>query len=154
MPDITMLIIPMNIRLVNDNDISDLAKAMSESYSEEPWNEKWTTETSERRVHSIMGNFEAMGLAAEEDGHIIGALLGFIDPYADEDFFFVSELFVIPERKKQGIGSLLLKELETRLKDMNIPVVELISIEENEVFYNKCGLNKEGCLVLGKRLNI
>jgi GNAT superfamily N-acetyltransferase len=142
----------MVIRLVNDNDISGLAKAMSQSYSEEPWNEKWTTETSERRVRSIMENFEAMGLAAEEDGKIIGGLLGFIDPYADEDFFFVSELFVVPERKKQGIGRELLKELETQLREKNIPVVQLISIEENQVFYNKCGLNKDSCGVMGKRI--
>ena len=142
----------MVIRLVNDNDIGDLAKAMSQAYAEEPWNEKWTPETSERRVRSIMGNFEAMGLAAEEDGEIIGGLLGFIDPYADEDFFFVAELFIVPERKKQGIGRTLLKELEVKLKEKNIPVVQLISIEENQVFYNKCGLNKDACGVMAKRI--
>ena len=142
----------MVIRLVNDNDISGLAKAMSQAYAEEPWNEKWTPETSERRVRSILGNFEAMGLAAEEDGEIIGGLLGFIDPYADEDFFFVAELFIVPERKRQGIGRTLLKELEVKLKEKNIPVVQLISIEENQVFYNKCGLNKDACGVMAKRI--
>jgi GNAT superfamily N-acetyltransferase len=99
-----------------------------------------------------MGNFEAMGLAAEEAGEIIGGLLGFIDPYADEDFFFVAELFIVPERKKQGIGRMLLKELEIKLKEKNIPVVQLISIEENQVFYNRCGLNKYYCGVMAKRL--
>ena len=99
-----------------------------------------------------MGNFEAMGLAAEEDGEIIGGLLGFIDPYADEDFFFVAELFIVPERKKQGIGRMLLKELEIKLKEKDIPVVQLISIEENQVFYNKCGLNKDACGVMAKRI--
>ena len=142
----------MEYRKVNLEDICGLADAMSKAYSEEPWNEKWTPETSQRRVRSIMGNFEAMGLAAEEAGEIIGGLLGFIDPYADEDFFFVAELFIVPERKKQGIGRMLLKELETKLKEKNIPVVQLISIEENQVFYNKCGLNKDACGVMAKRI--
>ncbi len=31
----------MEYRVVNENDIPALAEAMSDSYSEEPWDEKW-----------------------------------------------------------------------------------------------------------------
>ena len=58
----------MEIRIVNQNVISNLASAMADAYSEEPWNEKWIKEKAERRVRAILGNFEAMGVTAVEDG--------------------------------------------------------------------------------------
>ena len=63
----------MEIKRINQNDIPVLAVAMTASYSEEPWNEYWTQEKAERRIRAILGNFEAMGLAAFEGGKIIGA---------------------------------------------------------------------------------
>ncbi len=142
----------MEIKQINQNDIAGLAEAMAAAYSEEPWDEKWSQEKAERRIRAILGNFEAMGLAAFDDGKIIGAILGYVDPYAEEDFFFVSELFVIPEKKKQGLGKQLLAELEKALKEKKVSVVQLISIDYNESFYKKCGLNRDACSVQYKRI--
>ena len=142
----------MEYRVVNNEDFRQLAKAMSLAYADEPWNEKWTDKKAVRRVRAILGNYQAIGIAAVENGTIIGGLLGYVDPYAEEDFFFVSELFVVPEHKKQGIGRQLLAELETVLKEKGIPVVQLISIDYNEVFYHKCGLDRDSVSVQYKRL--
>ena len=142
----------MEYRKVNPEDICGLANAMSKAYAEEPWNEKWTKEKAERRVSAILGNFQALGLAAIENEIIIGGLLGYVDPYAEEDFFFVAEIFVIPERKKQGIGKQLLNKLEQTLKEEKIDVVQLISIDYNEPFYQKCGLDRDSCSVQYKRI--
>ena len=99
-----------------------------------------------------MGNYEAIGLAAEDNGIIKGGLLGFVDPYAEEDFFYVSEIFVMSESKKSGIGRNLIKALEDILQKKGISVVQLMSIEPNEIFYGKCGLSKDDVSVLFKRL--
>ena len=140
------------ITQINQNDIPTVAQALAKSYSEEPWFENWTQEKSERRVKSILSNFESIGLKYESDGNILGGLLGFVDPYAEEDFFFVSEIFVIPECKKQGIVSALLKELEKILKEKNINVIQLNSINYNQTFYSKNGFQKDSVDVMYKRI--
>ena len=142
----------MEYRKVKNDDIKSLANAMAKAYSEEPWNEEWTEEKAVRRVSAIVGNYQAIGIAAVENGGIVGALLGYVDPYASEDFFFVSELFVIPEWKKHGIGKQLLSELEIILKEKDIHVIQLISIDYNEGFYSKCGLSRDACSVQYKRI--
>ena len=142
----------MQYRMYKESDIEGFATAMSKAYSEEPWNEQWNQERAVRRVQAILGNYQSIGLVAEDDGVIVGGLLGYVDPYADEDFFYVSELFVVPQYKKHGIGRGLLKELENKLKKKGISVVQLMSIEPNEVFYGKCGLSKDDVSVLFKRV--
>ena len=141
----------MEFKVVETPDFLELAQIMKASYAEAPWNENWTDEKALRRVQAILGNFQALGIAAVDgDGKIIGGALGYVDPYADYDMFFVSELFVAPHWKRKGVGKALLKHLEKELLLRNIHVIQLISIEDNQEFYKKAELALDSVSVMYK----
>lgn len=141
----------MEYKIIMEKEIPGLAQAMMAAYAQAPWFENWTEERALRRIQAILSNFEACGMAAIMDGQVIGGVLGYVDPYAEEDFFFVSELFVRPQYQKKGYGKGLLLALEEQLKEKNIHVTQLISIEDNQGFYHASGMEKDSVDVMFKR---
>jgi len=142
----------MKVRKIVDTDYKKVAQMMTKAYSVAPWNEKWTVEKALRRVSSIMSNYESMGLISLDESEVnevfTGAILGFVDPYEDRDFFYVSELFVLPEYRNKGIGKSLMNELRKELIKDNIHFIQLISIDNNIEFYEKIGLKQDSVKVL------
>ncbi len=93
----------MIVRMTEEKDVEGLAGAMALAYSEPPWNEVWSAEKAKERVCSVLSNYNAAGFAAIENGEIIGGILGFEDPYAEESFFFISEIFRLnPQSSGKG----------------------------------------------------
>ena len=84
----------MEYKIIMEKEMPGLAQAMMAAYAQAPWFENWTEERALRRIQAILSNYEACGMAAIMDGQVIGGVLGYVDPYAEEDFFFVSELFI------------------------------------------------------------
>lgn len=141
----------MEYKIILEKEMPGLAQAMMAAYAQAPWFENWTEERALRRIQAILSNYEACGMAAIMDGQVIGGVLGYVDPYAEEDFFFVSELFVRPQYQKKGYGKGLLLALEEQLKEKNIHVTQLISIEDNQGFYHASGMEKDSVDVMFKR---
>ena len=136
---------------IEQQHLPGLAQAMMAAYAEAPWKENWTEERAALRIRAILSNYQSAGMAAVMEGKVIGGVLGYVDPYAEEDFFFVSELFVMPEYQKNGYGKGLLLALEKELGAAGVHVTQLISIDDNLGFYHASGMGKDSVNVMFKR---
>ena len=96
----------MEIRVVNHNDIEELAGVMGQAYSEEPWNEAWVQEKAARRECSpFCVDLKLLGLAAVEV--MENYRWSFWDLWILMQTMicsFVSEIFVAPKWKRKGVG--------------------------------------------------
>lgn len=136
---------------IEQQHLPGLARAMMAAYAQAPWKENWTEERATLRIRAILSNYCSAGMTAVENGQVIGGVLGYVDPYAEEDFFFISELFVMPEYQKNGYGKGLLLALEKELGAAGVHVTQLISIDDNLGFYHASGMGKDSVNVMFKR---
>jgi len=90
-------------------------------------------------------------LVAEKDGRIVGAVLGGFDGRRG----LVYHLAVAAPFQRHGVGKLLMRELEERLRALGCIRVYLLVTPENETamrFYEKNGWQEMNLRVYGKDL--
>jgi ribosomal protein S18 acetylase RimI-like enzyme len=88
---------------------------------------------------------------AEIDGKIVGGIMAGYDGHRG----WLYSLAVLPEHRRRGIGSRLVRHAEARLIDLGCPKINLQIMEGNEnvaAFYHRLGYQTEQRVSMGKQV--
>ncbi len=110
----------------------------------EYWNgtgDEWTPELVFRRVWQVLGSPDSYCMIAEDGKTPLGFAMGRFETFCDLTAYDLVEIVVASEYQKNGIGTMMMTELEKRVKEMGASMIQLISVhdEMHEHFYGKLG---------------
>jgi len=110
-----------------------------------PWNDPHKDVARKRAVQ------RELFLVAELDGAIVGSAMGGYDGHRG----WVNYLAVDPAHRGRGLGRALMAEVETRLRELGCPKLNLQVRSDNAAalaFYERLGFRQDAAVSLGKRL--
>jgi ribosomal protein S18 acetylase RimI-like enzyme len=110
-----------------------------------PWNDP--NRDIERKLARDAENL----LVLEDDGQLIGSVMVGYEGHRG----WINYLAVHPDRRRQGLGRLLMDEAERRLRALGCPKVNLQVRTSNEAareFYRQIGYSVDEAVSFGKRL--
>lgn len=143
----------MDYREIVLEDVAELAKIYAETFNSDPWYDKWTQKTAERRLYQMANNGGFFGILSYDESGITGMIMGESEQYFDGVIFNIKEFCVKNDLRGKGIGTALLEEFERRLKGLGIRETVLMTNLEDEEFYKKRGFRRSrGIIYMGKEM--
>lgn len=102
---------------------------------------EWTVETAGKRIRQVLGMDGGWGLILEENGEVLGFVMGYFKQYDDLVSFILEEIVVERGHQGKGLGTALLAETERRVQSLGAAGVELSAVndEMHAHFYGKAG---------------
>jgi ribosomal protein S18 acetylase RimI-like enzyme len=104
---------------------------------------------TKREIAGLLGDYNAIGLAARVNGEIAGFLIAAIDMEKGKMLSHILTLDVAPSHRRMGVARKLLEELETLLRQKGVVECRLEVKEGNAAainLYLKLGYRKMGRL--------
>lgn len=131
----------MEIRKLLPDDIDMCVRLLIATYNPPPWNNHWTEETGKKYLAEFMSNNNFIGFVAVEDDEIVGAMFAHRKVWWTNDEIFIDELFIKPDRQRQGYGKLLMDQAEELSKELGLGGVTLLTNKylPAKSFYEKNG---------------
>ena len=123
-----------------------------EVFNGEPWKEDWTWMAAKGRLGEVLGTPGYYGLVAL-DGPAVGFAAGYCETGYAGKVFYLKEMCVDAARQRQGIGRLLLGELQQRLARCGVVHMYLLTRRGGpaESFYAGAGYRASQRTVLMSR---
>ena len=133
----------MIIRKLERVDLPQLAKLYYQF-----WNEQADIDKMEKQLELIDIENNHIILVCEESGTVVGSVMGIVcrELYGDcRPFLVVENMIVDSNFRKQGIGQLLLRHLESSAKERNCTQMILVTEKDRHdacAFYENYGFSK------------
>ena len=131
----------MQIEILLPDDI-DLVVPLYVDYYNNYEDGCWTEATAKKRIGQVLSTEASYSLVMRDDsGLVCGFAMGYFKQYDDIVGYTLDEILVSREYQNRGLGSLLLAELESRVKSNGASCVELQAVKDemHERYYGKAG---------------
>ncbi len=131
----------MNIFEMKLSDIDSVLPLYIEYYNKHEGG-CWTEKTAGKRIRQVLSIMDSYSLLMKnEQGNVIGFVMGYFKQYDDIVGYTLEEVIISSEYQHKGFGSILLKEIEERVREKGASCVELLAIndEMHERYYGKAG---------------
>lgn len=140
----------MKIDIMNVTDI-DLVVPLYIDYYNNHEEGCWTEETAKRRILQVLRMDDSYSLIMhDESGEVCGFVMGYYKQYDDIVGYTLEEILISHKYQNKGYGSILLEELEARVKEAGASCVELQAVKDelHERYYGKAGYHDAKNFVL------
>lgn len=101
----------------------------------------WNENTAGKRIHQVLSMEDSYGLIIENGNSVLGFAMGYFKQYDDIVGYTLDEIIITYENQNKGIGSMLLREVEQRVKEKGASCIELQAVNDDmhERYYGKAG---------------
>ena len=131
----------MHILEMKLSDIGSVLPLYMEYYNKQE-GACWTEETAGKRIQQVLSMMDSYSLIMKSDqGDVIGFVMGYLKQYDDIVGYTLEEIIISSEYQHKGFGSILLKEIEARVREKGASCVELQAVNDeiHEGYYGKAG---------------
>lgn len=131
----------MKLRELLPEDLAACVAILRAAYNPPPWNDQWTEETGKKYLAEFLAQPNFIGYVAMDAAEIVGAMFAHRKTWWTNDEIFIDELFIKPERQRQGYGKLLLERAEELARELGLGGVTLLTnrYQPAKSFYEQNG---------------
>lgn len=140
----------MHIYEMNTGDLDEVLPLYIEYYNHHE-GRSWTEKSAGKRIHQVLSMEDSYSLIMRNgDGEAVGFAMGYFKQYDDIVGYTLEEIIISSQNQGRGLGSLLLREAEKRVKEKGASCVELqaVSDEIHERYYGRAGYQNAGNFVM------
>ncbi len=110
---------------------------------------KWTYDLAKTSLEQTFLTPGYLGIGLYDESEMTGFAMGYFKQYDDLLLYYLEEILVFKEYQNKGLGTKILKELESIVKEHGAEKIDLSTTheEEHQRFYSRLGFKKSNFLI-------